>query len=74
MENKETLEEFIIREGYPIGSQQEIFEDGVRSGVRFQQERSYSEEEVLDLLQDFANEDDSNVIIIKEWFEQFKKK
>jgi len=39
-----------------------------------QLEQGYSEEEVLNLLQDFANEDFSNVININEWFEQFKKK
>ena len=43
---QETLEEFIIREGYPIGSQQEIWEDGVRNGAQWQQERSYSEEDM----------------------------
>jgi DNA-directed RNA polymerase subunit F len=44
------------------------------SMAKWQQERSYSEEEILDLLQSFANEDFSNVINIKKWFEQFKKK
>ena len=43
------------------------------AGAKWQQERSYSEEEVINLLQDFANDYD-NVIDIKEWFEQFKKK
>lgn len=43
-------------------------------GVKWQQESSYSEEEVLNLLQDFADEDFSNVTNIKKWFEQFKKK
>jgi hypothetical protein len=42
--------------------------------TKWQQERSYSEEEVLNLLQDFDNEDFSNVINIEEWFEQNKKK
>ena len=46
-------------------------------GAKWQQEQDnnkYSDEEVLNLLQDFANEDFSSVINIKEWFEQFKKK
>jgi len=78
---QETLEEFIIREGYPIGSQQEIWEDGVRNGAKWQQERSYSEEEIqfnvnnlLNTL--FKGKIDSNTTatIVNEWFEQFKKK
>ena len=46
----------------------------VIEGIKWQQERSYSEEEVLELLQDFANGLSDNVINIKSWFEQFKKK
>jgi hypothetical protein len=46
MEKQETLEEFIIKEGYPIGSQQEIWEDGVKNGVKWQQQNSYSEEDM----------------------------
>jgi hypothetical protein len=34
----------------------------------------YSEEEVLDLLQNFANDLSDNVINIKFWFEKFKNK
>jgi hypothetical protein len=34
----------------------------------------YSEEEVLELLQDFANDLSDNVINIKFWFNKFKKK
>ncbi len=43
-------------------------------GAKWQQQRSYSEEEVLDLLQDFANDLSDNVINIKFWFEKFKNK
>jgi hypothetical protein len=46
----------------------------LRSVISNLQERMYSEEEVLNILQDFANEDFSNVINIEEWFKQFKKK
>jgi len=42
--------------------------------AKWMQERSYSEEEVLELLQDFANDLSDNVINIKFWFEQIKKK
>jgi len=41
-------------------------------GVNWQQERSYSEEEVLRLLRDFNNLI-GDVESVKEWFEQFKK-
>jgi hypothetical protein len=46
----------------------------VIEGAKWQQERSYSEEEVLELLQDFANDLSDNVINIKFWFNKFKKK
>ena len=35
---EETLEEFIQREGYPEGHTQDIWEDGVRRGINWQQE------------------------------------
>jgi hypothetical protein len=44
------------------------------NGYKLAQERSYSEEEVLELLQDFANDLSDNVINIKFWFNKFKKK
>jgi len=42
-------------------------------GAKWQQERSYSEEEVLKLLRELNNEI-CEVESIKDWFEQFKKK
>jgi len=36
---QETLEEFIEREGYPDGHTQDIWEDGVRRGINWQQEQ-----------------------------------
>jgi hypothetical protein len=75
---QETLEEFIIREGYPVGSQQEIWEDGVRNGYKLAQERMYSEEEVIQLVEDFKHHlakcPINEMLSFKEWFEQFKKK
>ncbi len=67
---QETLEEVAERK-FP--SKMEMY-DVFKEGAKWQQERSYSEEEVLDLLQDFANDLSDNVINIKFWFEQFKKK
>ena len=72
---KETLEEFIEREGYPEGRTQDIWETGVRDGVEWQAQRMYSEEEVFELLLKSKIET-SNLYYedMKEWFEQFKKK
>ena len=47
---EQTLEEFIEREGYPNGHTQDIWEDGVRLGTKWQQERMYSEEEVKEII------------------------
>ncbi len=79
---KETLEEAAKRL-YQEGLQDDLglsFHDGVKFGAKWQQERMYSEEEVLKLLisckERFGGSDlddyvaDSKVI---KWFEQFKK-
>jgi hypothetical protein len=84
---KETLEEVIEREEYPKGITQEIWEDGVRLGAKWQQDKMYSEEEVLELLQKALTHKDNgetgNLITTQgeirtanfySWFEQFKKK
>ena len=47
------------------------FKNGFEIGVKWQQEISYSEEEVLDLLYKLWEANPRN---IKEWFEQFKNK
>jgi hypothetical protein len=78
METKETLAELIERKGYPRGATQEIWEDGVRLGAKWQQERMYSEEDVLDIFHEwFCYQIDEDVEIklsFQKWFEQFKKK
>jgi hypothetical protein len=47
-------------------------------GAKWQQERSYSEEEVLQLVSDWTDyrmsEDSKSKVTFKKWFEQFKKK
>jgi len=69
--NKETLEEFILHKGYDEDMDaQEFWSEGVREGAKWQKERSYSEEEVLELLTK-AHFVEQNIV---EWFEQFKKK
>jgi spore coat polysaccharide biosynthesis protein SpsF (cytidylyltransferase family) len=77
MVEQETLEEFIEREGYTKGITQEIWEDGVILGAKWQAERMYSEEEVYNLLCSMPNF--YNMTILQQvkardkWFEQFKK-
>jgi hypothetical protein len=77
MKNKETLEEAAERT-YQKGLQDDIdlsFYDGVRLGAKWQAERMYSEEEVLELLLRSKIET-ANLYYedMKDWFEQFKKK
>jgi len=81
---KETLEEaaYQARRDY----QDEVGKDGMNEcimfdamniqkgfelGAKWQQERSYSEEEVIEILLNFRAE---NPRYIEEWFEQFKNK
>jgi len=67
MKNKETLEE--ASENY--WAKQPYNEDAFIEGAKWQQERSYSEEEVIEILLNFRAE---NPRYIEEWFKQFKKK
>jgi len=72
---QETLEE--VAEQYTRDTT--IFLQGVEEGIREQQERSYSEEEVKDLIEDWTKVSDGlnfNFPTSKFsiWFEQFKKK
>ena len=71
---QETLKEAAERLNPYVLNGTTPFKEGFKEGAKWQQERSYSEEKILNLLQDFANEDSINVINIKEWFEQFKNK
>jgi hypothetical protein len=48
---------------------------GFKEGVKWQEKRSYSEEEVIKILYQFHYDlVNSNFDSKKEWFEQFKKK
>jgi len=83
---QETLEEAIDRiakeDGYDIdGGKVADFVDGMVKGAKWQQERMYSEEEVIQIQKEWRNFDDSqdsfngqDDLTFKEWFEQFKKK
>ena len=83
MNDKETLEE-AAEKRYPFEDGFQIMDIDISetlqlafiNGAKWQQERSYSEEEVLDLLFDFQihRNDLENCVEAREWFEQFKKK
>jgi hypothetical protein len=78
---QETLEEAaeriypknIVSDGYDTNFLGRV---GLYLGAKWQQERSYSEEEVLKMLFDYQQSYSyaSNEIGLKKWFEQFKKK
>jgi hypothetical protein len=72
---QETLEEFINSQPY-YGSCTSEYLEGIEIGAKWQQEKSYSEEEVIDLLQEMNDYPTifEGRIDIKEWFEQLKKK
>jgi hypothetical protein len=77
---QETLEEIVNKLSIKEAKDLDLF----LKGAKWQQERMYSEEEVLDLLQNFnqnameyIKEDEKSImtsITLKKWFEQFKKK
>ena len=80
MNNKETLEEAAYRL-YPIILEDEWdknkqYRDEWIEGAKWQQERSYSEEEVHSVIESYQNnvENNPNHITYDKWFEQFKKK
>jgi len=47
-----------------------MYKEHFIDGAKWQQERSYSEEEVMNIIDSFIDNFDSR----KEWFKQFKKK
>jgi len=76
---QETIEEAMNQNGYHDPKKDKLWREGVQFGAKWQQERMYSEEEVLDVLIEFyktfdpiKNPPQTNTIPL--WFEQFKKK
>jgi|LakMenE01Jun11ns_1017448.scaffolds.fasta_scaffold9117402_2 hypothetical protein len=88
---KETLEE-VAERLYPVNNTGSMFmanrdelnnslkQEGFIEGAKWQQERSYSEEEVYDLIHKrdvfwtrYKNTYSQDYISTKDWFEQFKK-
>jgi hypothetical protein len=70
-DNQESLEEAMSKNGYHESDYDKIWREGAQFGTKWQSQRSYSEEEVLELLNDCRGE---NPIDINKWFEQSKKK
>jgi len=82
MKDKETLEE-VAEKAYLSRLEDCLnvdFEDGVKLGAKHQQERSYSEEEVLELIQflvereDFEGYHPMSIFIAQDFLNEFKKK
>jgi len=75
IKQKETLEEYIHREtkGLIEHSLRAAAMSFLRYGAKWQQERMYSEEEVLEIITKWEQQS-SMKEFPEEWFEQFKKK
>ena len=81
MKNKETLEE-AAKKYFPsakkMGGEIYCTYKGFIAGAKWQQERSYSEEEVIQLVSDWTDyrmsEDTKSKVTFKKWFEEFKNK
>ena len=71
---KETLEE--AAEKYIPNPMSWTIKEIFKDGAKWQQERSYNDEEVLKFLKDCLQNYDlrNGRLELKEWFEQFKKK
>ena len=86
MENKETLEEvaenYVDSFEYGIAHPRRVCKNAFINGAKWQQERSYSEEEILNITQQLRIKLKSGILKwqddfefdLEEWFEQFKKK
>ena len=72
---KETLEEAAYRLSAEKFEPKHIgFMLGVIEGAKWQSEKMYSEEEVLEILFELSCNNNNDKEEMKEWFEQFKKK
>ena len=75
MKKQETLEEVIFKK-YPrsISEEDSELRNAFIEVAKWQQERMYSEEEVIAILENFSSTFDLITITPKQWFEQFKNK
>jgi len=74
--SNETLEEAAEKYTNTFINDDGTTEEDFKAGAKWQAERMYSEEEVLNLLNTFGNRNGSveGEKLTKQWFEQFKKK
>lgn len=68
---EEVAEKYVNSFEYGIAHPRRVCINAFINGAKWQQERSYSEEEVLQILASYA---DCSINDIRVWFEQFKKK
>jgi len=79
---QETLEEVAENESEYLADweDKEMYQKAFIEGAKWQQERSYSEEEVKNILFEWsmyklnASFEDGEIMDYEQWFEQFKKK
>ena len=75
IDEQETLDEVMNKNGYHDQSSDELWREGVQFGVKWQQERMYSEEEVEDFIKKAMHRYsafDTNDAL--SWFKTIKKK
>jgi hypothetical protein len=72
--NKETLEEAMDKSGYHDEVNDTMWREGVKFGVKWQQERMYSEEDLRNAYRWGITVNHGTKEHFNEWFEQFKKK
>jgi hypothetical protein len=72
---KETFEEFVSKDGYHDKASNDIWTIGVEDGIRWWQDRSYTEEEVLELLDKRLQSVGikPNKKVTKHWFRSYSK-
>ena len=77
MKNKETLEEAAegyVNFQYPIAHPKRVAKKAFINGAKWQQEKSYSYKELIEILQSYAEWSIEGDCTYEEWLEQFKKK
>jgi hypothetical protein len=80
---QETFEEFINQSNTPEGLDQFSYDKGLEDGAKWQQERMYSEEDMINFAHFYFKEEYNLAMmeinkttkeLLSEWFEQYKKK
>ena len=79
--NKETLEEAMMKDGYFESDYDKIWREGVQFGAKWQEERMYSEENMINFsiwvyleIGQNTGKARTNKELFQEWLEQNKKK